>query len=314
MNAPFPDAKPWPKAEGANPRVALGNNNPPLEERIIMEFEDALREHDGLIARIDAMVEKADGAGPCTSDDLAGRYGDFIKMAITANKVVEAERETLNRPLLTAQRMLKARADLYSAKALGAAAKVRAPLDAYVDAQKKKREDEERRLAEIQRQADLAAQAIIDEANRKALAAAETERKRLQDIEDARVEAERVRLQAIEDERAAAEAREAKVVEVEAAVIEVQAEPVIAYTPAPAFVPTAQPRGPIRGDYGTAVSTVETWHVEVVNIRQVPDAYLRHPTVVEALQKVIGPQVRGKNGLREIKGCRIYSTVGSSVR
>jgi hypothetical protein len=114
-------------------------------------------------------------------------------------------------------------------------------------------------------------------------------------------------LQAIEDARAAAEKREATVVEVEP-------EPVIVAAPQPAFNPLGVGKAPIRGDYGTAVSTVETWKVEVENIRHVPDAYLKHPAVIEALEKVIAPHVRGKNGVREIKGCRIFSTLGSSVR
>ena len=73
-------------------------------------------------------------------------------------------------------------------------------------------------------------------------------------------------------------------------------------------------KGPLRGDYGTTVSTKETWHVEVENIRHVPDQFLKHPAVLEALAKVIGPLVRPANGLRTVKGCRIYSTIGSSVR
>lgn len=112
-------------------------------------------------------------------------------------------------------------------------------------------------------------------------------------------EAERARLQAEEDERAAAEKREATVVEVE---------------PEPVFSAPVFERAPVRGDYGSAVSVVETWDVKVVNIRQVPDAFLKHPSVIEALEKVIRPAVRGKNGLREIKGCEISSKLGSAVR
>lgn len=297
-----------------NPRAAIGGNNPPLEERILLEFDEALLEHDGLLARISAMVEKADSAGPCTSADLAGRYGDFVKMASAAAKTIEAERELLNRPLLMAQRALKARADKYVSLASGAGSKVRGLLDTYLAEEEKRRRIEAARIAEIERQAAIERQRIIDEANRKAAEEAEAERKRLQDIEDARVAAERDRLQAIEDERAAAEAREAKPVEVEATVVEVAPAPVYAPEPEPVFVPTAQPRGPLRGDYGTAVSSVETWHVEITNIRQVPDMFLKNEAVIEALRKVIAPMVRGKTGLREIKGCRVYSTIGSSVR
>lgn len=297
MSTAFPDVKPWPKAAlpaavAANPRASIGGNNPPLEERILMDFDDALRGHDGLIERIDAMVAKADQAGPCTSADIAGRYGDFIKMTSAAAKVIEAERETLNRPLLTAQRSLKGRADQYTARATGAGAKVRKLLDAFLAAEEQKRRAEEARLAQIAREAEQERQRKIAEQEKAARDAAEAERRRQQEIEDA---------------RAAKEAREA-------VVVEVAPEPVFVPEPEPVFESAPVAKAPLRGDYGTAVSTVETWDVKVVNIRQVPDAYLRHPTVIEALEKVIRPQVRGKNGLREIKGCEISSKLGSSVR
>jgi hypothetical protein len=298
----------------SNPRVAIGSNNPPLEESIIMEFDDALLEHDGLLARLDEMASKAEAAGPCKTADDAGRMGDFIKMTGAAVKVIEAERENLNRPLLTAQRTLKARADSYSSKASGAGAKVRKLLDTFLAEQEAKRQAEARRIEEERRAAEVERQRIIDEANAKAEREAEAERARLQAIEDEKAEAECKRLQAIEDERAAAEAREVKVVEVEAAIIEVAPEPVYVPEPEPVFVSKVVEKAPIRGDYGTAISTTETWHVEIENVRQVPDLFLKSPAVIEALTKVIGPQVRGKNGLRKIKGCRIYSTIGSSVR
>lgn len=318
MATPFADVKPWPKpAEAPNPRAAIGDNRPPLEESIVLDFEEALRGREGLIDRIAAMEAKADaeeaklaelqraenelaeaeGRKPvtimlCTSTEKAGRYGDFIKMTGAAVKVIEEEREKLNRPILTAQRSLKAKADSYSQRAAAAGAKVRVQLDAYLAEEEKKRRAEAARIAEQERVAAAARQAIIDEANRKAAAESEIERKRLQ---------------AIEDEKAAAEARDA-------VVVEVAPEPVFVPEPEPVFAAAAPSRGPLRGDYGTAVSTVETWDVKVVNIRQVPDAYLRHPTVIEALEKVIRPLVRGKNGLRSIKGCEIGSKLGSSVR
>jgi cell division septum initiation protein DivIVA len=285
-------AAPRPAATEPNPRATIGGNMPPLEESILMDFDSALRDREGLLARIDAMEAKADAVTPCDNDETAGRMGDFIKMTAAAAKAVEEEREKLNRPLLTAQRALKGRADHYVGRAQAAGVKVRAHLDAYLADKERKRRAEEARLAEIERQAEAERQRVLREA--------EAEARRV-------AEAERQRLQAIEDERAAAEAREAKAVEVEVA-------PVFVPEPEPVFNTAAPEKAPLRGDYGTAVSTVETWHVEVQNVRQVPDAYLKHPTVIEALEKVIRPMVRGKNGLREIKGCRIYSTLGSSVR
>lgn len=115
----------------------------------------------------------------------------------------------------------------------------------------------------------------------------------------AAADAERRRQQAIEDERAAAENRHAEEVHVE---------------PEPVFTVPVITRAPVRGDYGSTASVRETWTVKVTNIRQVPDQYLKHPAVIEALEKVLGPLVRGKNGLREIKGCEIKSELGSAIR
>lgn len=297
-----------------NPRAAIGGNNPPLEERTIMEFDANLREHDGLFDRIDAYVKHAAAAGPCLSDDDAGRYGDFVRQTASTCKVIDDEREILNRPLLTAQRQLKSRADSYRERAATAGAYVRGLLDVYLAEKERKRRTEELRLADIALAEAAERQRVIDEANARARAEAEAERARLQAIEDKRAALERARLQAIEDERAAAEAREVKVIVVEAKVHEVGQ--VIDLKPdfEPVFVKAEARAGPIRGDYGSNVSVTENWHVEVVNIRQVPDIFLKNPAVTEALGKVLGPMVRSKTGLREIKGCRIWSTAKSSIR
>ena len=305
-----------PRPVTANSVAKMGHNQPPLEESILMDFDSALRDREGLLARIDEMEKKADQAQPCENDDTAGRMGDFIKMASAAVKAIEEEREKLNRPLLTAQRALKGKADSYSSRANAAGAKVRALLDPYLERKERERRAEVARLAEIERQAEAERQRVIREAREEAERVAEVERKRLQDIADAEAEAERKRLQAEENACAAAEAREVQVVEVVAETVVVEAATVFVPEPEPAFNPLGLGVGkaPLRGDYGTAVSTVETWHVTVENIRQVPDAYLKHPTVIEALEKVMRPMIRGKSGLRKIKGCRIYSTLGSSVR
>lgn len=310
MATAFPDTKPFPTAQAAGMR----HNNPPLEDSILMEFDENLRGREGLIERIAEMETRAAATGPCTSDDQAGRCGDFIKATAAAVKAVEEEREVLNRPLLNAGRALKAKADSYAARAAAAGATVRVGLDKYLADKLAAEQAEAARLAEIARQEEAERQRVIDEANAKAEREAEAERQRLQAIEDARAEAERVRLQAIEDAKAEAEAREAAAVVVEAEKIEVAPEPVYVPPPQPAFQSQPFEKKPIRGDYGTSVSTTETWHVEVEHIRQVPDAYLKHPAVLEALAKVLGPLVRPKNGLRNIKGCRIWSTTGSSVR
>ena len=318
-----------------NDRIGIGGNEPPLEDRTLLAFDEALNtNHEGLLERIAAMRERADKAGPCKNDDDAGKMGDFYRMTVVAAKAIEAEREALNRPLLTTQRALKARADALALDATNAGIKVKRLLDTYVADKIEKARIEAARVAEIERQAQAARQKIIDDANAAALAKVEAERKRLQDIEDARVEAERVRLQAIadaeaeakraalqaeEEAAAAAEAREVKAVVVEAAVVEVAAEVIeVEAAPileaAPIFRNTAAPVSKMQGDFGAKVGAVVTWHVEIENIRQVPDLYLKNDAILEALRKIILPSVRGGLKLREIKGCRIFSTTGTSVR
>lgn len=302
-----------------NPRASLGGNNPPLEETIVMEFDANLREHDfDLLARIDEIEGKAADAGPCYDAETAGRYGDAVKAAVAAIRLIDAERETLNRPILTAQRALMGKAKTYTERLTVAEKRIRGHLDAYTEREKQKRLAEERerqriideenarlrRLAEEERQRQ---QAIADAAARK-------ERERLQAIADAEAAKERDRLQAIEDERAAAEAREAKEVEVEAEIVHVEAE-IVHVEPTPVFeAPRVPVYEPVRSDRGVLVAETETWHVEIENIRQVPNLYLKNEAVIEALRKVIAPSVRGKTGLREISGCRIYSTTKASIR
>ena len=94
----------------AEPLAPRTHNNPPLEETLVMEFDANLREHDfDLIARIDELEAKARDIAPCYDAETAGRYGDAVNSAVAAIRLIEKEREALNRPLLNAQRALMGR-------------------------------------------------------------------------------------------------------------------------------------------------------------------------------------------------------------
>lgn len=298
------------KTEDENPRAVIGANNPPIDEQIVIDLAEALATA-GLTARIDDLIVAAGRAPAITTPDVAGRYADLIKQMVAAGKAVEAEREKLNRPLLNAQRALKGRADAITAPLKDSELAARAKVDAY---------DKEQAAIERQRRMEQEA------AERKAREEAETERRRLQAIADEQARQERLRLQAIadeaaraerlrrqaiEDERAAAEAREAATVVVEAETVEVAAPVVeleVAYTaPAPAAEPVR-----VQGDMGAKVARVTTWHHEILSVRQLPDAILKHAKVIEVLDKVIAAQVR--SGTRELKGCRIFSETSTAIR
>ena len=301
-----------------DPRLGIGGNAPPLADAIVIEFDQNLRSYDfDLLARITELETKAAEAGPIDDDDTAARYAETVKIASTAIKAIEAERETLNRPILNAQRALMGAANVYKDRLVTAEKRIRRHLDDYTEKRRREREaaerERQRKIAEAEAEARRVAeaerqllQAIADEQARK-------ERLRLQAIADEEARQKRLQLQEIEDRRAAAEARAAKEVVVVAQEVKVEASQVEVEI-APVEVESAPIHATVRSDRGVLLASTETWHVEIENIRQVPDLYLKNPAVIEALQKVIAPSVRGKSGLRSIKGCRIYSTIKAAVR
>lgn len=284
MATPFPEIKAFP----ANPRVVIGDNRAPLDQQIVIDFNEDL-ESEGIISRIKQLSDKGSVAPECKDADTAGKYADTVRLIVAARKSVEESREKLNRPLLNAQRALKGRADAVIAPLDPAEKNLRAKVKAF-------RDTEAAKAAEAAR--------IATEERRKAEKVAEEERQRLQAIADAEAQKERDRLQAIEDQRAASSGQEAATVIVESAVVEV----------APVFLPEAEPvEAPsIQGEYGAKVGTTTTWKHEIISVRQLPDNILKNEKVIEALNKVIGAQVRG--GTREIKGCRIFSETGIAIR
>lgn len=284
MATPFPEIKAFP----SNPRVVIGDNRAPIDQQVVIDFNEEL-ESEGIISRIRQLSDKGSVAPECKDADAAGRYAETVRQIVAERKAVEAGREKLNRPLLTAQRALKGRADAVIAPLEPAEKNLRSKIKAFHDAESAK-------AAEAAR--------IAAEERRKVEKAAEEERQRLQAIADAEAQKERDRLQAIEDERAASAGKEAAIVIVEAAVVEV----------APTFVPEVEPAEAItiQGEYGAKVGTTTTWKHEIVSVRQLPDNILKNEKVIDALNKVIGAQVRG--GAREIKGCRIYSETGIAIR
>lgn len=161
--SPFPDVAPFP-ATPAPATASLGHNRAPIEEQIVIDFEEAIAE-SGLKKRVADLVAGAGRVGAVDSDDKAGKVADLIKMVRVAKDALEAEREKLNRPILTAQRNLKGRSDGYAAQMVDAMAPVHSALDTYAREQRRIA-DEARRAAE-QRARDAA------EAERARLAAME---------------------------------------------------------------------------------------------------------------------------------------------
>lgn len=272
----FPDVKPFPEA---NPRAVIGGNEPPLEDRIVIQFDQAL-EDAGLIARIDALVAKGADPKDCPDNEMAGKYGDYIKLTGAAIKAVEEQREVLNRPLLTAQRNLKGRADSFAARLKESTDKVKAKLDTFMNAERIRVREEEARQERIR-------QAAIDAAN-----------------EQARIEHEEAVKRAADAAAAAAPAGELPLVETPAP--PPPPPPVIEFEPVKVAAPVA------RGDYGARVGSKKVWKFRIPSIRKLPDAVLKHEKVLAAIDQVVGAQVRG--GSRKITGVEIWDEDVTSVR
>jgi hypothetical protein len=147
MTTQFPDVKPFPQ-----PAAAIGHNRPPLDAEVVLDFEEAVKT-SGLLKRINDLIASAGRAGDCDSEDKAGKFGDLIKMIRAAERAVEAERERLNRPILTAQRALKGRADAYVGDLSYAERELRRRLDAYMAEQRRIAVEERRKSEEAARTA-----------------------------------------------------------------------------------------------------------------------------------------------------------------
>jgi len=121
----FEDLKAWPA------EVDRHHNQPPLVDRVLLEFDDALR-LNGLDLRVRELTASAERAPPVDSPEACGAAGDLIAMARAAREKVGSERDDLNGPLALAAKSLKARADAVLAPMETALADVQASLDCFM--------------------------------------------------------------------------------------------------------------------------------------------------------------------------------------
>lgn len=267
----FDGVTPFP-GENLPPRT---HNEPPLEERIVLDLESQIDETPGLRTRIRDLIAKAGVLPACTDDETAGKLGDFIKMTKAAAGRVDELREQIKRPYLTATRNLDAKARTHTDALAKAGEAARANLNAYVMEQ-----DRLRREAEAARQA------------------AERERQRAEwQAEQERLAAERETMRAAQPETAAEPQPPAL-------------EPVFV---APAPPQPAKPAPIATGDYGARVGTRTVWrHEPVTKAAGLPSTILNHPKVLEAINTVIAAQVR--SGVLQIKNVVIAEHTESNVR
>lgn len=162
MASVFTDVPDWPSA--ADKTLGQGSNQPPLEERLLMEFEEELVAQ-GITARVAELLESAERC-PVTIEDeaTAGKVGDLCRLARDVEKRINDARERHNRPLLNAQRGLKGKADGVIAPLVRAVSDIRSRLNAYVQRKEAEAAAERRRIEDEQRKArEAMEQAGVDE-------------------------------------------------------------------------------------------------------------------------------------------------------
>jgi hypothetical protein len=138
-------------------RDAFHDNQPPLGERIIMDFAEDLEKPGELgalsvKARVAELLASA-GRAPetCDNERAAGAMGDLCKQARQVAARLEEIREKHNRPLIEAKTALKAQADGLIQPLLDAVADIRGRVDKWLAAEEARRREEERRAQEEER-------------------------------------------------------------------------------------------------------------------------------------------------------------------
>jgi hypothetical protein len=159
MASVFADVPDWPSPSDRTFGQQRGSNQPPLEERLMMEFEEDLAK-DGITARVAELLASAQRCPATIEDDAtAGKVGDLCRLARDVEKRISDARERHNRPLLNAQRALKSKADGVFAELSRSIADVRARLNAYVQKKEREAAEERRRQEEEARKAREAMEA-----------------------------------------------------------------------------------------------------------------------------------------------------------
>lgn len=168
----FADVKPFPEP---NPRAVIGNNEPPLEDRIHAEFRDALLgERADFMTKLDQLLGKANpdpekpedlGAvqrARCVDDDTLGKCGELMKALRAADQLVSNTHTAVKKPYLDAGRCVDAEKNALIARIGAGRGVVQSLMDEYAEkqrldriAQAAKEAEERQRLEELARENNL---------------------------------------------------------------------------------------------------------------------------------------------------------------
>lgn len=270
----------------SNPRAGIGHNEPPLEERIAMEFREALlTDKPDFLQRVEDSIAAVDRAH-VEDDETLKRAGDLDKILRACEQRVTDTHKVVKQPYLDGGRAVDAEKNRFAGRITDARKTLGSMMSAFMAKREAAERAERQRIADEQRAAE----------------------ERARQAEREREEAERAAREAAanatsEDEREAAAKRAAEAREVaEAAMAEAALAP-------------AAPVGraePVRSDAGATISGRTVWNSEVEDYSKAFRAVKGDAKVREAIDAAIARRV--KAGDREIAGTRIWSTIQAVAR
>lgn len=164
VNHPEVEAAPPPSLPGenpaSNPRAVIGGNEPPLEERIGMEFREALlSERSDFIARMESAIAAVDRA-EVSDDDTLGKAGDLERILRACDGHIAETHKAVKQPYLDGGRAVDAEKNRLIGPINEARYKLKDKMSGYMaDREAERRRVEQARIAEERRQAEAAAQA-----------------------------------------------------------------------------------------------------------------------------------------------------------
>jgi hypothetical protein len=279
------EAAPEPEALAANPRAAPGDNMPPIEEQIAMEFREMLlSERPDFLLRMQTAIE-AVGRAVVTDEETLGKAGDLEKILRACDKHVAATHQAVKEPHLARGRACDAEKNALIAKITPARAALADIMNRFMAQREAKRKAEEARVAAEQRAKQEAAELAARQAR------------------EAEEGAERAKNEEASDEDRAA---------LEKAAEEAKDRAFDAMAAAPLAAAEPIRNDPVRSDAGSTISGRTVWNSQVEDYTKAFKAVKGDAKVREAIDAAIKRRVTA--GDREIVGVKIWPTTQAIAR
>lgn len=252
------------------------HNNPPADLLLGPALREKLEEENqDILDRADQLLEAATRIPEITSDDIAGKVGDYIKQLTALNKTAETRRTAAKEPYLEGGRNV----DGFFKAITDPVADVKSRVS--------------HKLTVFEREKEAAAR-----------------RKRIEEERLAREAAEKARLEAEEKAKTASDAASLDAAIASERAAEVAAADLAKAAQAAEVKPAELSR--TRGEYGSMTSLRTEWVFEDIVRADLDLEQLRPYLPTDGLEKAIRAFI--KAGGRELRGVTIYESTKAVVR